>query len=51
MSHAILDKCTKFGHDSGALSYHKASKIVTNRKGILCKGLQQFILMNSVCKN
>jgi hypothetical protein len=46
MSHTVLDKCTKFGHDTGAITYHKASNIVTNRKGILCEGPQQIIQGN-----
>jgi len=35
MFHTILDKCTNFGHDSGALTYHKACNIVTEKESYI----------------
>jgi hypothetical protein len=35
MFHTILDKCTNFGHDSGALKYHKVCKIVMEKESYI----------------
>ena len=35
MFHTVLDKCTNSGHDSGALTYHKACNIVTEKESYL----------------